>query len=154
MTVSITLYHPADAPSLHDVFYIAVHQGAAAYYDAEQRKAWAPQDIDRAAWQQKMDALQPLIARQGGQVVGYADLQTDGTIDHFFVSTPRLGVGRTLMQALLSKAKTTGITTVHARVSLAAEAFFLNQGFVVTQRHQVILRGVMLCNASMEKHVL
>ena len=33
-----------------------------------------------------MQALRPLVAEEDGRVVGYADLQASGYIDHFFVS--------------------------------------------------------------------
>lgn len=54
-------------------------------YTAAQVAAWAPDSLDMAAWQQHLDVMNPFIAELDGHIVGFADLQDDGYIDHFFV---------------------------------------------------------------------
>ena len=63
----------------------------------------------------------------------------------------RQGVGRALMAHLQAQAATRNITRLWAHVSLAAEAFFTAQGFVVEQRQEVPRADQMLCNARMAK---
>lgn len=84
MKIQVKPYHPQNAEKLHEIFYTSVHCIAAAYYTEEQLEAWAPDSYEREQWQNKMDTLKPFIASLDGEIVGYADLQDDGYIDHFF----------------------------------------------------------------------
>ncbi|GAB1386728.1 hypothetical protein MASR1M59_18760 [Melaminivora sp.] len=60
-------------------------------------------------------------------------------------------MGRALMAHLQAQATARNITRLWAHVSLAAEAFFAAQGFVVEQRQEVQRAGQVLCNARMAK---
>lgn len=152
-TILVRAYQDTDAPNLRDVFLSAVHGTASHYYSPPQIEAWASRLHDAAAWQQKMAALNPFVAELNGNIAGYADLQADGLIDHFFVAaeTSRRGVGRTLMQALVETARLRQIRDLQAYVSLAAEAFFETNGFQVVRRQTVVVRGVTLDNALMAR---
>lgn len=118
-----------------------------------QLEAWAPVDYDIPAWQARIRANQPFVAEIDGRPVGYADLQASGYIDHFFVagSHARHGVGRALMAYIFQKARQRGIALLSANVSRTAEPFFARNGFSVVARQQVLIRGVALSNALMEK---
>lgn len=52
-------------------------------YTEAQTKAWAPDNYDMDIWQKRVETMNPFIAEIDGQVVGFADLQKDGYIDHF-----------------------------------------------------------------------
>lgn len=142
-----------DAPALWAVFHSAVHQVAARDYTPEQIRAWAPDGVDPADWAARMGALQPFVAERAGEVVGYADLQADGRIDHFFVAGPygRQGVGGQLMQHVLAEAARRGLTELTAEVSRTAEPFFARYGFEGVERCQPIRRGVVIPNVRMRK---
>ena len=75
-----------DEPALWRVFHSAVHLVAVRDYTSDQIRAWAPEDTDPALWRQRMEAINPFVVERDGQIVGYADLQSTGYIDHFFVS--------------------------------------------------------------------
>lgn len=149
--VHIRAFRVDDAPALLDVFQSSVRQLAADDYDAAQIDAWAPADMDPDCWAHRMRALRPWIAERDGRIAGYADLQGDGLIDHFFVAGPhgRQGVGRALMSHLLSEGKRMALVELKADVSLAAEPFFMRFGFSIRQRQQVVRQGVVLANARM-----
>ncbi len=85
--------------------------------------------------------------------MGYADLQPDGLIDHFFVAAPHggTGVGQLLMDRIHAEAGRLGLAELHADVSLTAEGFFARNGFVVVERRMPVRRGVSLPNARMRK---
>jgi len=144
-----------DVPSLHAVFYSAIHQLAAGYYTPAQLDAWAPADRDMAQWRERILGIKPYVAEIDGQIAGYADLQANGYIDHFFVSGGfgRRGVGTALMNHLLAEAAARQIPELTSDVSLAAEAFFQSFGFEVETRQAVAVRGVVLHNAKMRKRL-
>lgn len=140
-----------DAAALRTLFHGAVHQLAQPFYSAEQLQAWAPDTCDAAAWERKIAALAPWVAHLGPTLAGYADLQADGLIDHFFVAPAcaRQGVGSALLRHLVQQAQARGIAQLHADVSLAAEGLFARHGFAVQRRQQAVVRGVALANARM-----
>ena len=73
-----------DEPALHTVFYSAIHTIAVRDYTPEQLKAWAPDPPDVVRWTARMRAIRPFVVEDERRIVGYADLQANGYIDHFF----------------------------------------------------------------------
>ncbi|EPX99249.1 acyltransferase [Ralstonia sp. NT80] len=140
-----------DEPALHAVFHSAVHEIAAGRYSPVQLEAWAPTDYDTVQWAERIRRIEPFVAEIDGQSVGYADLQVNGYIDHFFVAAAhaRQGVGQRLMNHILSLAAQRRLPRVQAQVSLCAEAFFARNGFAVMARQTVMVCGVPLDNALM-----
>jgi len=149
----VRAFKDGDEPALQAVFYSAIHVTAANDYASEQLDAWAPHRPDWEAWTARMQALRPLVAEVDGRVVGYADLQPSGYIDHFFVSGKhaRRGVGRLLMEALHARAAELGLARLFADVSLTAEPFFERFGFSDVERKNAIIGKASLPNARMEK---
>ncbi|MCO5400406.1 GNAT family N-acetyltransferase [Ralstonia soli] len=149
--VVIRLFRAGDESRLHAIFHTAVHGLAASHYRPEQLEAWAPTDYDAAQWNDRIRRIQPCVVEIDGQPVAYADLQANGYIDHFFVSAAhaRQGIGQQLMHHILALAKQRGLGRVQAHVSLSAEPFFARNGFAVTARQTVTVRGVPLANALM-----
>lgn len=152
----IRSYLAADAAALWEVFHSAVHQLTTKHYNLAQRQAWAPDTPDWPQWQQRLQALAPFVAVNAqNQPLGYADLQSDGYIDHFFVaaSASRQGAGRLLMQYIEQQAAQRGITQLSADVSLSAQPFFRHFGFMLVRQQTPVLRGVALSNAHMVKKI-
>ena len=149
----VRAFKDGDEPALQAVFYSAVHVIAAKDYALEQLDAWAPHRPDWDAWTARMRALQPFVAEADGRVVGYADLQSDGYVDHFFVAGKhaRRGVGRLLMERLHARAAELGLVRLFSDVSLTAEPFFEHFGFRVVERKNAVSGKVSLPNARMEK---
>jgi putative acetyltransferase len=149
----IRYYRPEDAPALWAIFYAAVHETAAADYSPEQVEAWAPGQLDGERWARRIQDIAPFVAEDAGLVVGYADLQADGYIDHFFVapSQGRRGVGSALMRHIHQTARERRIKSLYADVSLTAQPFFARWGFVIEAEQLVEVRGIALRNARMRK---
>lgn len=154
MKIKIKPYQPQNAEKLHEIFYTSVHRVAATYYTEKQLEAWAPDSYELEQWQNKMDSLKPFIAYIDEEIVGYADLQDDGYIDHFFVAKPRYGIGSALMNKILEVANTKSINKLWSHVSLSAEEFFKNHQFEIIERREVIVKGVLLHNAMMVRLTL
>lgn len=144
---------PGEEESLREVFFTSVHRLASTHYSAPQLNAWAPLEYEKAEWSARVKALRPWVAENAGVVVGYADLQASGYIDHFFVhgAHGQSGIGTQLMSHLHSIALHLGVPTLHSDVSRNAEAFFARWGFQVEQRQSVVVRGVELANSRMRK---
>lgn len=146
-------FKAGDEPHLWQVFFSAVHQTAAADYSIEQLHAWAPVDRDLSAWTNKIREIQPFVAERDGQVVGYADVQATGYIDHFFVSptVARQRVGSLLMRRIHAVAQQRGVPKLFANVSITARPFFEHWGFTVETPQTVVVRGVEFTNYRMHK---
>lgn len=155
LTESIRRYRPGEETALFSVFYSAVHQIASRDYSTEQVQAWAPEDMDADLWAARIREINPFVAELDGKIVGYADLQANGYIDHFFVSGEhaRRGVGTALMQHLIREAKAAGLTEMTSHVSRTAQAFFESFGFIVVEQRLPELRGVFIPNAVMKRVV-
>ena len=100
-----------------------------------------------------MRGLRPFVAERDGEIVGYADLQPSGYINHVYVhgDHARTGVGRRLMNHIHELARARGLTHLFADVSLTAEPLFRCFGFAVAERKTVVTSGVALDNARMTK---
>jgi len=153
--LAIRRYRPGDARALWTIFHSAVHETAAADYTAEQLDAWAPRDFDAAAWDARIDRNRPWVAELDGTPAGYADVQPDGYIDHFFVAprVARRGVGARLMDRIHRSAWDAGTRRLCADVSLGARAFFERFGFEVEASRDVRVRGAVLRNFRMSKEL-
>jgi len=153
--VEIRRFEPGDEAALFRVFFTAIHELAARDYSREQVDAWAPADFDMGLWASRMQAIQPFVAVLGNEVVGYADVQANGYIDHFFVSGshPRQGVGTRLMTRIHEEAGSLGLTELTSNVSKTAEPFFTLHGFQVVERGFPVRRGITLQNALMRKRL-
>lgn len=154
--MKIRRFSNGDEISLFSVFLSSVHTLASHYYTQEQIDAWAPTDIDPEQWANHMKELRPFVVEVNGEIAGYADVQPNRYIDHFFVSGnyPRLGVGTLLMNRIHEEARQLGMGELTSNVSKAAEAFFLRHGFHVVERGFPACRGVTLQNALMQKYLV
>ncbi|MCE0812240.1 GNAT family N-acetyltransferase [Buttiauxella sp. A2-C1_F] len=153
--MKIRRFTNGDEIALFRVFLSSVHTIASHYYTHEQIEAWAPPDIDPEQWANYMEELRPFVVEVDGEIAGYADVQPNGYIDHFFVSGtyPRQGVGMLLMNCIHEEARQLGIAELTSNVSKAAEEFFLRHGFHVVERGFPVRRGVTLQNALMRKYL-
>ncbi len=148
-------YREGEAAALWDVFHSSVHGIACRDYAPAQLDAWAPLQVDAAAWAERLQAIRPFVAEAGAKRLGYADLQPDGTIDHFFVAAEAAGagVGTALMGRIHEAALGQGLPSLHAEVSLTARPFFEKWGFAVETGQTVVKRGVELHNLKMRKYL-
>lgn len=107
-------------------------------------RAWAPAQMDTALWAKHIQHIQPFVAELGNEIVGYADVQKNGYIDHFFVSGlyPRQGIGTRLMGRIHEEAMSVGLPELRSEVSKTAEPFFARHGFHVLERRVPVRRGV------------
>ena len=145
-------YRSADYRSTRAVFAAAITRTAAAYYTPEQVNAWCPASFDHAAWDAARARAWTIVAEQGGDVVGFADLTDDAELDMLFVhpDASRRGVARALVTAVLNEARRRGLNRVTTRASRAARPAFQRFGFVVDRENlDNTVRGVTVPNVDM-----
>ncbi|CAG9295960.1 GNAT family N-acetyltransferase [Celerinatantimonas diazotrophica] len=151
--IKIRNYKESDAQALWDIFYHTVHNVNIRDYSKAQVSAWAPDNFDFAIWQRKMNSILPIVAQIDGEIVGYADVQNSGLIDHFFCHYEHQGkgVGRSLMERIMVVGKAKGISRFFSEVSITARPFYEKFGFIVVKEQTVEMRGEKLQNFVMEK---
>ena len=151
--VEIGPFEPVEADQLGAVFFAAVHDGAAGFYDADQRRAWAPEAPAGADWAARLTAQQTVVARVAGKPVGFMTLDAQGYIDLAFVAPghQRTGIGGRLYARIEALARDAGIERLHAQASYLVRGLFEQQGWRVLREQQVYRAGVTLTNFVMEK---
>ena len=149
--LTISPYYQGIERELFDAFRSAITQVCSKDYSEAQIHAWVPAQYDHAKWKQRIDTIQPFVAVLNGEVVGYADIQKDGYIDHFYVSGnfQSRGVGKALMSKLL--AQQLDIKKAYSNVSITARPFFEKHGFRLVKENIVQVRGIDLVNFTMER---
>jgi len=153
--ITLRDFRPGDEPALRAVYQSAIREVARRDYTQEQVDAWAPQVWDAPRWAARMQGILPFVAERAGVVVGYADLQPSGYIDHFFVAAAAggQGVGGLLMRRIHQRAQELGVGELTSEVSRTAQPFYLHFGFEVVDQHTTVVRGVALQYAAMHKRL-
>lgn len=152
MTPMITPFEEGQEYELWEVFHSAIHLRCIHDYSLEQVSVWAPDDYVDELWSKRIHSIRPWVATLEGKVVGYADLQRDGYIDHFFVHGRYQGQG--IGSALMGKIKSLGkkYPRLYSNVSISARPFFEQAGFELKREQSVQMRGVELSNFLMALH--
>lgn len=139
--------------ALYEIYHSAIHLIACRDYSEDQLRAWASTGEDRDVWATRMHSINPFVAVLEGKPVGYADVQPNGYIDHFFVSGrhPRQGIGRSLMMVLEAEARRLGVRELTSHVSRTAQPFFERFGFHVVEQRLPVIQEIAIPNALMRR---
>ena len=154
--MQIRRYAEGEEAALRAIFRSSVRGLACQQYTPPQIDAWSPPEEGaelREQWVRRIRSNQPWVVEVDGRLAAFADVQPSGYIDHFFVAAEfaRHGIGMALMCHLHDVARSRGTVKLFAHVSLAAEPFFRQAGFLVEARQRPTIRGVELDNAVMSK---
>ena len=153
--IEIRRIKEADLPILWQVFSSAIHKVCINDYSPEQVNAWAPKKYNEDAWKARILDIDPFVAVYQGEIAGYADCQSSGYIDHFFVhaSFQSRGVASRLMDQIIQKATVEGVSQLFSHVSETAKGFYCRYGFTVQKKQGVNMGGVWLHNYIMSKNL-
>lgn len=143
-------YLPSDCTQIAKLFYDTVHSVNAADYTREQLDAWADGHVDSEAWDNSFREHFTLVACDGKEIVGFADMDENGYLDRLYVHRDyqRKGVASSLLRELSQNVKTDEITTY---ASITARPFFEKMGYRVVRENIVERKGVSLINYFMVK---
>jgi len=86
-------------------------------------------------------------------IVGYADVQADGYIDHFYChwQYQGIGIGKRLMETIFLTGRSQDVERFYSHVSITAKSFFEHMGFKSLTEQQVEVSDQLLTNYIMEK---
>jgi putative acetyltransferase len=150
-------YQKGDAPHIAQLFYISVRGLGRLRYTAEQVAVWAPGPLDPASVHAKTaDGRTTLVAvNPSGEVIGYADLEDDGHIDHLYCHPGVSGTGAAdqLLDELLVRATAALMPRLYTEASELAKGVFKRKGFELVCRRDFELRGVPIHNFAMERRL-
>jgi len=88
-------YRAEDAPALARLFFESVQALGPRRYGPAQAAAWAPAPADPASVHARAsDGRTTIVAvNAADEIIGYADLEPDGQIDHFYRRPDAAGAG-------------------------------------------------------------
>ena len=154
--VTVRAFNRADIRPLWRLKHDTIHSVNSQHYSASQVTAWSPNEYNELAWTERVTKIAPFVAEIDKVIVGFADLQADGYIDHFYCHAEYqgAGVGKALMTAIFNKAKKLHITSLYAEVSITAKPFFTHFGFVEQNEQSVDVRGQVIKNFVMRTNSL
>jgi putative acetyltransferase len=157
MLPEIRPFRNEDAAALAALFFDAVRIAGRQHYSQAQVEAWAPAPPDPSAYVKKAadGRLMLLALDPAGAPGAYADLESDGHIDHLFCRPDLVGQGvaSALCDALEAAARRQGIARLYVEASEGARPLFLRKGFSVIERRDFEVRGVPIHNYAMEKRL-
>ncbi|SFI55601.1 GNAT family N-acetyltransferase [Celeribacter neptunius] len=146
----------ADADACYALFHRTVHGGTGAFYEAEQRAAWAP-DRPHApeTWPARLTEGFSICATRGSRIVGFFTMGHDGHIDFAYVALEEMGKGTAarLYEACETEARRLGLQHMETEASHLARRFFEKRGWRVVARQTVIRDSVGIENFRMEKRL-
>ena len=153
IVMQIRRYKPGEEMALWHLFHDSVRHIDTSHYTAEQLHAWSPDQIDLGKWRAKFRNISPFVVEHEKQLIGYADVQATGYVDHFYVHHlwQRRRVGTLLMQIILEVAKQDAIDNLFADVSITAKPFFESWGFQVEKEQYLHIDREVLKNYRMAK---
>lgn len=145
-------YTKDDAEGTRSVFTRAVNITAARDYDPQQVQAWVCAADDPVTWHEARLSANTCVAVVDGQVVGFIDVDDTGYIDMLFVEPTwvRFGIATALLGWAKQRAKEVGAERMSTHASVTARPFFEAQGFISTEEHHPVVRGVRFTNYLME----
>jgi putative acetyltransferase len=137
-------YHPDDAEALLSLFGETVRRVNLGDYTQVQIEAWAPDRPDRARWQEKLSRETGVVAECDGVVVGFCTWGMAGYLDLLYVhhAYQRRGIAKALYAEAEKTIRSAGLDRIHTQASIAAQSFFLRQGFRLVKHQFVNVRGV------------
>ena len=156
MTLHIRRFRTRDSDALGQLYFRAVHEGAAGAYDAAERKAWAPDVPSGAEWSLRLGRSVTFVAERRGVAVGFMTFVPEtGYIDLAFVAPEVMGQGvaHELYGAVEQAARAAGHSEMTTAASLVARPFFERQGWEVREREDVSRGGAVLTRFQMAKRL-
>jgi len=142
-------YRPEDCEAITRLFYDTVHTVNRPDYAPAQLDAWADGSPDLDAWNRSLQEHFSLVALEGEELVGFADMAADGYLDRLYVHKDYQGQG--IATALCNRLEQTVAGTIVTHASITARPFFEKRGYRVVKEQQVERRGIRLTNFVMEK---
>lgn len=151
--MNVRVFKKTDTPQLIELFKETVHTVCRKDYTLEQLNAWAPDEIDEGLWEKRFLESYTIVAEENSFIYAFANLESDGNIDMFYVHAryQGKGIGRIVFSAIEKRAKELKLDMLTSDVSITARPFFLQLGFKVDRDYLKERNGVEFNNTFMSK---
>lgn len=153
--MNIRRYQISDTEEIIELFYNTVRQINVRDYTLAQVKAWAPENIDRQKWKQRLSSLITFVVEDDAKIVGFSELGQDGHINCFYAHKDyqAKGVGKLMLARIELEAKNLALNRLYAEVSITAKSFFEKKGFKIVNPQVVEYQETAFINYVMEKFI-
>lgn len=154
MSITIRAFQVSDLDAAIALFQGAVREIASQDYSPEQIDAWV--QVDRAAWEKRLQESQTWVAIHHHQLAGFGSIEYDGHLDMLFTDPKhqRCGVATALLKWLELSVVKMGIPVMFTEASITAKPFFIRHGFQLIEAQQVSVRGQSFINYRLRKVVM
>ncbi|OYX42884.1 MAG: hypothetical protein B7Z02_10585 [Rhodobacterales bacterium 32-67-9] len=126
-------FRPDDAAATRDVFWQAVHVGAAGHYTRAQLTDWVADPAMPEGWGAWLDRHFTVVAEEDGRITGFFMLEASGYLNMAFVRPECLGTGLAdrLLTAILAEARARGMPRLTVWASRLARPFLARHGWTL-----------------------
>ena len=154
-SILVREFERVDLPSVMSIYHEAVHGLTDAHYDADQRRAWAPESLrtDADRWRERLGGLEILLATRAGRPAGFCAFTLEGHVDLLFThpAHARRGVARRLLQEAEERMRRAGAIQARTGASRLSRPLFEALGYVAVGEDCVEVRGARLPHTNMRK---
>ena len=153
ITIDIVKFNDSHLEQIIQLFRETVHSINRQHYDQQQLDVWAPENIDRKQWHERLIGNISYVALTEEEVVGFAELTLAGCVHTLYVhkDRQRMKIGHHLLKQLEKEASHLNITTLTTEASITAKPFFIRHGFAVLKEQRKQHKGLVFVNYIMEK---
>ena len=145
----------SDLDAIMRIYHEAVHALTGEHYDADQRRAWAPDHLrgDAAHWSNRLGDREVLLAVRAEDPAGFCAFTLGGHVDLLFTAPEhaRRGVARRLLEATEARMRRAGTIQAHTGASRLSRPLFEQLGFLAVSEEVVEVRGAQLPHTNMRK---
>lgn len=137
------------------LFYNTVHTVNAKDYNREQLENWAPAEIDKQKWEERLSNNVCLVSICNEKIVGFGELSEEGGIDTMYVHKNYQGkkIASRLLEELTDYAHEHCFKTLTTEASITARPFFERHGFKVVKTQTNQYDNMVFVNYKMKKSI-
>ncbi|MBP2830908.1 GNAT family N-acetyltransferase [Aquimarina sp. U1-2] len=143
MHYKITKATDTDLPLMQRLFYQTVTMYGAVLFTKAEVKIYSRLATNKIYWQKKFKKDHVYNAKLNGEIVGSFSMDTNGTIEYFFVhmNYHGKGIAKELYSVLEEVAKTSQIEVLTTQIHIATKDFFKNNGFKIIKNAVKVVGG-------------
>lgn len=137
--MNIAVFSPNDLTEMIALFRDSVARVGKDHYTPGQLKAWAPDDIDEGRWLRRFEMTYTVLVKAPDKkILGFANLEPNGTIDMLYVHAEAQGQGiaTKLLAELERYAREHQYPVLSADASKIAKPFFEARGFALQAEYK------------------
>ncbi len=143
MDYKITRATDNDLPLMQRLFYQTVTTYGSLLFIKAEIKIYSRLATNKIYWQKKFKKDYVYNAKMNGEIVGSFSMDTNGTIEYFFVHMhyQGRGIAKELYKVLEEVAVESQINTLTTQIHLATRAFFEKNGFEIVKNAVKVVGG-------------